>query len=465
MLTLYNTLTRRKEKFEPLEAGQVRLYTCGPTVYNFAHLGNLRTYVFEDVLRRTLEYLGLQVKHVMNITDVGHLVSDADTGEDKMQQALEREGLPPTVESLKLLADRYTRAFLDDLKRLNILPPHVMPKATDHVPQMIALIERMVTNGFAYETPLAVYFAVSQFPDYTKLSRQPLTDKTVGARGEVEVDHAKRHPADFALWFKLAGKNAAHVMRWPSPWGEGFPGWHIECSAISQQHLGFPFDLHCGGVDHIGVHHSNEIAQNFAFFGRPAVKVWLHGEFLDVLGEKMAKSAGGFLTLQAVREQGIDPLAYRYLCLNTHYRQKLNFTQAALDSAAQALKKLRRAVVELDPAAVGGAEYQARFTQAVSDDLNTPQALAVLWAMLGDETQPASAKRQLVEQFDRVLGLALAKTAATVVPDDVRRLVEAREAARSAKRFAQADRLRQAAAAQGFTIEDTPKGPRVVPNA
>ncbi|MDO8560196.1 MAG: cysteine--tRNA ligase [bacterium] len=460
---LYNTLTRRKEAVRPLDGNAVRMYACGPTVYDFAHIGNLRTYLFEDVLRRTLEYLGLSVKHVMNITDVGHLVSDADTGEDKMQKALAREQLPPTVESLRTLADRYTQAFLADLSALNILRPHVLPKATDHVPQMIALIERMMKNGYAYATPLAVYFDVAKFPGYTALSGQKLKEKSVGARDEVEVDPAKKHPADFALWFKLAGKNAQHVMRWESPWGVGFPGWHIECSAMSERHLGFPFDLHCGGEDHIAVHHTNEIAQNEAAYGMRTVQVWLHGAFLDLGKAKMAKSAGTFVKLSDVVERGYDPISYRYLCLNTHYRQKLNFSWEALDGAAQALKRLRRAAAELEAPAVGCAEYEAHFARAISDDLNTPQALAVLWDMLSDHSLPGHAKRQSLAQFDRVLGLRLGETVAAEIPKNILALVARREEARKKKDWKESDRLRDEGASAGFTIEDTPDGPRVAP--
>ncbi|TSC77074.1 MAG: cysteinyl-tRNA synthetase [Parcubacteria group bacterium Gr01-1014_31] len=458
---LYNTLSRRKEELRPLDGKTVRLYACGPTVYDFAHIGNLRTYLFEDVLRRTMEYFDFRVRHVMNITDVGHLVSDADTGEDKMQKALAREQLPPTVESLRTLADRYTQAFLADLTALNILRPHVLPKATDHVPQMIKLIERMQQNGYAYETPLAVYFDVEKFPSYTALSGQKLKEKSVGARDEVEVDAAKKHPADFALWFKRAGKNAGHVMHWPSPWGDGFPGWHIECSAMSEQHLGFPFDLHCGGEDHIAVHHTNEIAQNEAAYGERTVQLWLHGAFLDLGKAKMAKSSGTFVKLSDVVERGYDPLAYRYLCLNTHYRQKLNFSWEALDGAAQALKRLRRALAELGTPAVGCAEHEEHFAQAIGDDLNTPQALAVLWEMLSDHSLPGHAKRQSVAQFDRVLGLGLGETVAEEIPENILALVARRQEARKKKDWKESDRLRDEAAAAGFRIEDTTDGPRV----
>lgn len=462
MLTLHNTLTRRKEEFLPFKGKTVRLYTCGPTVYDYAHIGNLRTYLFEDFLRRTLEYSGYRVKHVMNITDVGHLTSDADAGEDKMQKALAREGLQPTVESLRLLADRYTDAFLDDLKALRILSPHAMPKATEYVSQMVAMVKTMVERGSAYETATAVYYDVSKYPQYTELSCQPLQEKVIGARDEVAVDPDKRHPADFALWFKLAGKNKNHVMHWPSPWGEGFPGWHIECSAMSRELLGFPFDIHTGGVDHIPTHHTNEIAQNAAVFDGRAVNVWLHGEFLDLGNMKMAKSAGTFLRLQDVIDRGIDPSAYRYLCLQTHYRQKLNFTWEALEAAAAGLKNLRRAVSSWDPAKIGCAEVEANFTAAVSDDLNLPKALGVVWDMVNDASLPSSGKRRSMNRFDEVLGLGLADIKPIKVPRKVGQLVDQREVARKSKDWAAADRLRQEVDAAGFEIEDTAAGPRVV---
>ncbi len=465
MLKLFNTLTRCKEEFTPLKGKTVGLYTCGPTVYDYAHLGNLRTYLFEDWLRRTLRYSGFRVKHVMNITDVGHLTSDADAGEDKMQQALDREHLPPTVESLRTLAERYTAAFLEDLERLNILRPHAMPKATEYVHQMVELIQMMVKGDYAYETKLAVYYDVSKFANYTALSRQPLKDKVTGARDEVTVDPDKRQPADFALWFKLAGKNQNHVMHWPSPWGEGFPGWHIECSAMSRALLGFPFDIHCGGVDHVSVHHTNEIAQNAAVYDGRAVQVWMHGEFLDLGNLKMAKSAGTFLRLTDVVGGGIDPLAYRALCLQTHYRQKLNFTWEALEAAAQGLKNLRRAVATWDAPKIGCAGFEADFLAALEDDLNLPKALGVVWDMVNAASLPSAGKRRSIEKFDAVLGLGLAHGRAGKIPREVQQLVKAREAARAGKQWNEADRLRAEVEAVGFEIEDTAEGPRVAPKS
>jgi len=465
MLTFYNTLAGKKEPVQPINGKTVRMYACGPTVYDFAHIGNLRTYLFEDLLRRTLEYLGYNVLHVTNITDVGHLVSDADTGDDKMQKALAREKLPPTAHSLKTLADRYTEAFLADLDALRILRPQVMPKATDHVPQMIEMVQQLVERGFAYVTPLAVYFDVAKFPAYTQLSRQKLQEKAVGVRDEVEVDSGKRHPADFALWFKMAGKNVHHVMHWPSPWGEGFPGWHIECSAMSRQHLGFPFDIHCGGIDHIAVHHTNEIAQNECFFGASTVRIWSHGEFLDLGKTKMAKSAGTFIRLADVTARGVEPLAFRYLCLNTHYRQKLNFSWEALAAAQTGLDNLRERVLEIQAEAGGTviADAQERFREALSDDLNAPKALGVVWEVMKGRALPRD-RWATYQEFERVLALLPSGGVfVAVIPESVQVLAAKRQNARKNQVWEKADELRQQIEALGFFVEDAPDGPKLKP--
>ena len=317
MLKLYNTLTCKKEIFKPLRKDRVGLYTCGPTVYNYAHIGNLRTYVFEDILRRTLEYAGFKVRHVMNITDVGHLVSDADEGEDKLEKGARREG-----KSVWDITKFYTDAFLKDIEKLNIKKANYILPATKYIKEQIKIIEVLFKKGYAYETPQAVYFNVSKFKNYTKLSRQKLSQKITGAREEVVVDTQKRNPYDFALWFKVVGRFEHHTMRWPSPWGIGFPGWHIECSAISSSKLGQPFDIHTGAVDHINVHHTNEIAQSEVAFGKPLAKIWMHGEFLLIDSSKMAKSRDNFFTLETTINKGFTPLAFRYLVLNAHYRSK-----------------------------------------------------------------------------------------------------------------------------------------------
>ncbi|HOK55461.1 MAG TPA: cysteine--tRNA ligase, partial [Armatimonadota bacterium] len=369
-MQLFNTLTRTKEEFIPLEPGKAGLYTCGPTVYNYAHIGNLRSYIFADILRRTLEFENYDVTQVMNITDVGHLTSDDDIGEDKMEAGARREG-----KSIWDIARYYEDAFFVDIDKLNIERPTIVARATEHVPDMIDLVKRLEERGFTYETEQAVYFDVTKFPEYTKLAGQALEEKITAARAEVQEDPEKKNPADFALWFKATGRFKNHLMQWDSPWGMGFPGWHVECSAMSMRYLGETFDIHTGGIDHIPVHHTNEIAQSQAATGKPFVRYWMHGEFLVVSGgEKMAKSAGEFLRLQVLTDKGYDPLAYRYLCLQVHYRSKLNFTWESLDAAQAGYNRLK-AFIDVASRARGTEqpwvqEYRDRFRDAITDDLN-----------------------------------------------------------------------------------------------
>lgn len=462
-MLLYNSLTRQKEEFVPLEPGKVRVYTCGPTVYNYAHIGNLRSYVFADVLRRALEYAGFEVTQVMNVTDVGHLTSDDDFGEDKMEAGARREG-----KSIWDLARFYEGEFFKDTERLNILPPTIVARATEHIESMIRLVERLLEKGFAYETQQAIYFDVSKFEDYTKLAGQSLEEKVVAARAEVQEDPEKRNPADFALWFKARGRFANHLMQWPSPWGSGFPGWHIECSAMSMQYLGDAIDIHTGGVDHIAVHHTNEIAQSEAVTGKQFVRYWMHGEFLIVgSGEKMAKSSGGFLTLQSVIDRGYDPLAYRFLCLTVHYRSKLNFTWESLDSAKAGHGRLK-AFVEL-ATRTGGEEkpwmkdYQDKFRDAVLDDLNMPRAMAVMWELIREaNTRQEFGVLDILFDFDRVLGLKLSEAASGAqdaeLEPEFAALIAEREKSRAEKNWARADEIRKELAAAGITLEDRPEG-------
>lgn len=473
MLKLYNTLTRRKEIFKPLVKGKVGLYTCGPTVYNYAHIGNLRTYLFEDVLLRTLIREGYEVKRVMNITDVGHLTSDADEGGDKLEQGAKREKKSPWD-----IAKFYTKAFLADLKTLNVKKPEHLAPATRFIPEQIALIEKLFARGYAYETSQAVYFDTSKFKTYgalarTKERRDPPPLKLRRARhgrAEVVEDPEKRHREDFALWFKRVGRFKHHIMHWASPWGIGFPGWHIECSAISSSLLGQPFDIHTGGVDHIAVHHTNEIAQSEGAAGKPLARYWMHGEFLNMNTLKMAKSAGTFITLAGVKQKGFDPLAFRYFVLGAHYRTPLTFSWDALRSASNALAKLRRAVAMLKAEKINRSDksdksyktYMKKFDEALADDLNAPRALAILWAATNDEKLMTGDKLRLLLSFDEVLGLGLAKTEkATPVPDAVRKLVAERELCRRNKQFSKADALRTHIGALGYTVEDTPSGPEV----
>ncbi len=452
-LTLYDNYTRTLRPFAPLKpAGEVGLYTCGPTVYDYQHIGNFRTFLFEDVLRRVLEWNGYRVRHVMNVTDVGHLTSDADEGEDKMEKGARRTG-----KSAWEIALLYTDAFLADMKRLNIGEPTVLCRATDHIAEQIAFIADLERNGYTYRTSDGVYFDTSKQKDYGFLARLDVKGLEAGKRVE---RGEKRHPTDFALW-KFSPPGERRQMEWESPWGKGFPGWHIECSAMAQKYLGDYFDIHCGGEDHIPVHHTNEIAQTEARVGTRLANFWLHGYFLLSNDAKMAKSAGEFLRVDSLVERGYDPLAFRYLCLTGHYRGQLNFTWEALDAAAVALDRMRMGVHALRDAGAAAPDpaLVERFTDEINDDLNLPRALAVAWETLRGD-RPAAVRRATLVDFDRVLGLGLATWVppVEVVPDDVRALAEARAAARRAKDWAEADRLRGELAAAGWEMEDRADG-------
>jgi len=454
-LRLYDTYSRSLRDFEPLHPPLVGLYTCGPTVYDSAHIGNLRTYIFEDILRRVLQFNGYQVNHVTNITDVGHLTSDADVGEDKMEQGARRTG-----KSAWEIADLFTQAFKGDLRRLNILEPTIWCRATEHIEEQIALVRCIEARGFTYPTFDGIYFDTSRLPDYGYLARLDILGLQAGAR--VEVAH-KRNPTDFALW-KFSPPGEKRQMEWDSPWGVGFPGWHIECSAMSAKYLGTFFDIHCGGEDHIPVHHTNEIAQTQACYGTRLANFWLHGYFLQIDAAKMAKSAGDFLRLQTLMDRSYDPLTYRYFCLNAHYRSRLNFTWEGLDGAARALDRLRAISYEWGLAGTPDEAYAERFLAHVNDDLNTPRALALTWELVRCDLS-ASIKKATLCQFDRVLGLRLAEwePPQVVVPDKILALVEQRGQARAEKRWQEADALRDQINAAGYEVEDTPHGPRVRP--
>ncbi len=453
-LQLYNTLSRQKEDFTPLVPGQVGLYTCGPTVYAPQHLGNMRSYIFEDILKRVLLMNGYQVKHVMNITDVGHLTGenegDADQGEDKMEKGAKREG-----KSVWQVADFYTAIFKKNLEELNILEPNVWCKATDYIPEQIALIQKLESKGFAYQTTDGVYFDTDKSPDYGKLAKLDAKGLRAGAR--VEINPEKRNPTDFALW-KFSPPGEKRQMEWGSPWGIGFPGWHIECSAMSMKFLGETLDIHCGGIDHIPVHHTNEIAQSEAATGKQFARYWLHGEFLVENGKKVSKSADSIITLDSLVNQGIPPLAYRYFCLGTHYRKQLNFSLEALAGATKALQNVHNKIATMGGGSVGCAEFEAQFSEAVNDDLNTPQALAVVWELLKSD-YPDHAKKQSLLKFDQVLGLGLADVKPLVIPQEVLNLLSEREQARLVKDWTKADALRQAIASHGFSVDDTELGP------
>lgn len=457
MLKLYNTLSRRKEEFKPLHPPVVTMYSCGPTVYNYAHIGNLRTYIFMDILRRVLAADGYTLKGVMNITDVGHLMSDADDGEDKMAKAAAEQKKTPEE-----IAAFYTDVFMKDIAALNIGRPEIIAKATDNIDEMIAFVQALADKGYAYETSDGIYFDIARFPSYGKLSRLNLDDQIAGAR--VEVNSEKRHPADFALW-KKAPKE--HIMQWPSPWGMGYPGWHIECSAMSRKYLGDVLDIHTGGVDHIPVHHENEIAQSEALAGHKTVDYWMHGEFMLVDGGKMSKSLGNTYTLDELAARGYRPLSFRYFCLNAHYRKKLNFTFEGLTAAQTAYDRLLALVYackvsdKTTPVAVLD-KCRAEFRDAVNDDLNIPLALGVLWTMLKNE--PARDLYETALEFDKVLGLSLDKAEKPAVspadeaPAEIRALADARLSARKNKDWATSDRLRDELTAAGWAVADTKDG-------
>ncbi len=456
-LRLYDTYTRSLRDFTPLHPPEVGLYTCGPTVYDYAHIGNLRTYLFEDILRRVLEYNGFRVKHVMNITDVGHLVSDGDTGEDKMEKGARRTG-----KTAWEIAEFYTAAFQEDLRQLNIEEPEIWCRATDYIPEQIEMIRCIEAKGFAYATGDGIYFDTTKLPDYGYLARLDIAGLQAGARVEMGE---KRHPTDFALWkfSPPASKGQPQrQMEWGSPWGIGFPGWHIECSAMSAKFLGVFFDIHCGGEDHIGAHHTNEIAPTEACPGTHLANFWMHGHFLQLDEAKMAKSAGEFLRVQSLIDGGYDPLVYRLFCLGAHYRAKLNFTWESLDGTKTALHRLRTLCHSWGDPGVADAGFIDRFTAQINDDLNMPRALAVVWELVRSELDAATKKATLLN-MDGVLGLGLAtwQPAVAAVPEAVLALVQQRLEARREKRWGDADALRAAIQAAGYEIEDSPDGPRL----
>jgi cysteinyl-tRNA synthetase len=452
-LKLYDTYTRSVREFEPLRPPEVGLYTCGPTVYDYAHIGNLRTYIFEDVLRRALAFQGYTVKHVMNITDVGHLTSDADTGEDRMEKGARRTGM-----SAWEIAEMYTREFQADMERLNIQQPTIWCKATDYIQEQIETVQCIEANGYTYRTSDGIYFDTSKLPDYGYLGRLDIEGLQAGARVELRE---KRSITDFALW-KFSPPGQQRQMEWDSPWGVGFPGWAIECSAMSAKHLGPYFDIHCGGEDHITVHHPNEIAQTQACHGTRLANFWLHGYFLQIDQARMGKSVGNFLRVQTLIDEGYDPLAYRFMCLGAHYRSRLSFTWEGLEGAQTALNRLRTAVYGWGAPGALDEDYADKFAEHVNDDLNMPRVLALVWDLVKSDL-PDATKKATILFFDQVMGLRLAEWAPVeeTIPDDVMALVEQRTAARQEKRWQDADVLRVQVTAAGYEIEDTPQGPRV----
>lgn len=461
-MKLYNTMDRKVEEFVPIEEGKVGMYCCGPTVYNYAHIGNLRTYIFEDILHRTLEEAGYRVKHVMNITDVGHLTGDGDDGEDKLGKRSRETG-----KSVWDIAAFYTDAFFADEKALNIKRPNVVCKATDHIQDMIALIKRLEEKGHTYTAGGNVYFSIDTIDDYGKLAGQKQEDKLSGAR--IAVDGNKRNPQDFVLWFTNS-KFGEQAMMWDSPWGRGYPGWHIECSAMSMKYLGETFDIHCGGIDAIPVHHTNEIAQSEAATGHKWVNYWCHGEFLLNDKGKMSKSSGEFLTLPVLVGHGYNALDYRYFCLGGHYRTQLKFSYEALDHAKSARERLNSMVAELKAKAKPEStisekaeSYKDSFFAALFNDLRCPEALAVMWKMLKDNSITEGEKLSLLYSMDKVLGLDLDKVEAKkeekVGGEEEWKLVEERKQAKAEKNYQRADEIRKELEERGYIVKDTPQGP------
>jgi len=463
MIKLYNTLTRKIEEFHPIEKGKVGIYSCGPTVYWNQHLGHMYAYLQWDTLVRFLRYMDFKVKWVMNITDVGHMTSDEDIGEDKMEKGAKREGL-----TVWQIADKYIKQFEQSMTLLNIQRPDVLSRATEHIQEQIDLIKKIEANGFAYKTKTGLVFDTAKFADYAKFAKLDLQKQKPGAR--VKVDQAKRNPWDFLLWVT---NQPQHMMQWESPWGKGFPGWHIECTAMSTKYLGERFDIHTGGVEHIPVHHTNEIAQAFGALGHQVVNYWLHNGWLVFEGEKMSKSLGNNILATDLIKRGFNPLAFRYLVLTSHYRQGMNFTWESLKSAQVAYKKL----VELVKEWRGGGRtivsvedvdkinsFTEKFQDKINNDLNMPEALAVVWEVAKSNI-PNPDKFDLILDFDQVLGLELERVSiesrVSRVPREVKELVNKREELRKQGDWAQADKLRKQAEKLGWRIEDTPKGPKI----
>ncbi len=452
MIKFYNTLTKQKQDFVPQKGKTVRMYTCGPTVYDYAHIGNLRSFIFADILRRTLEFGGYKVNAVMNITDVGHLVSDADSGEDKLEVAKKREG-----KNAWEIAEFYTNAFFKDTTRLNIKKPNKIPRATKHIKEQIALICELEKKGYTYQISDGIYFDTARFSNYGALAGQKLEEKEAGAR--VEINNEKKNPWDFALW-KFSPKGKKRDMEWKSPWGVGFPGWHIECSAMSRKYLGQPFDIHTGGIDHIAVHHTNEIAQSEAAYGVLLAKFWMHGDFLTVDNGRMGKSKGNLITIDQLAEKGFSPLAYRYFVLGAHYRSKLNFTWESIGAAQNALNNLYNTVRTWKKSGGVDKNYKQRFEKALNDDLNIALALAVVWDLVKSD---ARGKAATLLEFDKVLGLDLKKYIGKKIkiPEKIKKLAAEREKARKEKDFKKADALRKEIEKNGFLVEDMASGPSI----
>lgn len=464
LITVFNTKTRSKEAFRSCRPGAVKMYSCGPTVYDYVHIGNLRSYVFSDIVRRTFEYAGYDVRQVMNFTDFGHLVGDGDGGEDKMTRGLKREGKEVTMENMLALGTHYIQAYQSDREEMNILKPHVMPRASEHVDGQIAYIEALLAKHFAYVTKDGVYFDTGKFPDYGALGGSASPEYA-----RVEENKEKKNPRDFALW------KFNDDFGWDAPWGKGFPGWHIECTAMATRYLGATFDIHTGGIDLSSVHHNNEIAQAQAANNKPYARYWLHNEFVTIDRARIGKSEGNAITLKQLTDKGIASLSYRYWLLSAHYRQKINFTWEAVEAAQTALQKAWRIFAELKGDGSGRSidTYRKKFEAALYDDFNTAEAIAALWELLKDGAVSDSDKKASVLTMDRVLGvgfaavssrremLKLSVVSGKDIPGHIQSLIDEREAARTVKDFARADELRTQVEKRGFSVVDSPDGPVV----
>jgi cysteinyl-tRNA synthetase len=453
-IKFYNTLTRKKEEFKPIDEREIRMYSCGPTVYYYAHIGNLRAYLFMDNLRRVLKYNGYNLKHVMNITDVGHLVSDADEGEDKMLKAAKRENKNPFE-----IAEFYMKAFLKDIDKLNIDRPEIIARATEHIDVMEEYVKQIIENGYTYETEDTVYFDTSKLDKYGVLSNRNVEDQKAGAR--VEFDSNKKNISDFALWIK-APEN--HIMKWDSFFGKSYPGWHLECSAMGYKYLGDHFDIHTGGIDHIPIHHENEIAQSKGFCGKIPANFWMHVEFLQINGGKMSKSLNNLYTLEDLKEKGYEPLVYRMFNFTSNYRNQINFTFEAMDSAKTSLNRLREGYLkhkegteEISKEEI--EEYEKRFLEAINDDLNMPVAMSVIWDIIKN-SKKSKTLANLILKFDEVLGLDLKnyQKPEDDIPEEVKKLVEERNEARKNKNWSESDRIRDILINKGYNVKDSKEG-------
>jgi cysteinyl-tRNA synthetase len=446
----YNTLGRKLEEFKPIKPGEVSIYSCGPTVYSYQHIGNLRSYIFADMLKKTLIFNDYKVKHVINITDVGHLTSDADEGEDKMEKASAKEG-----KTAKEIGDYYFDIFEKDLEKLNISKPNEWPKASEHIKEQIELIEKLEKNEFTYKTADGIYFDTSKFSEYGKLSGQNLEEIKAGSRVDLRD---KKNPTDFALW-KFSENPGQRQQEWESPWGIGFPGWHLECSAMSMKYLGETIDIHTGGEDHVNIHHTNEIAQSEGATRKTFVHYWLHGAFLTFKGEKVSKSKGGLYTLDELEKLGYKPMYFRYLVLGTHYRKPLDFSLDSLDGAKNAYERMTNITGGIQDDGEINEKYLSEFQEKINNDLDTPGALAVLWSLLRDDE--AKGKIQAITQMDEILGLELLKKEIMEIPGEVKDLIKQREQARKDKDWKLSDELRDKIKKQGYLVEDKPEGQKI----